>query len=190
MLFVKAGDSGHEYWIITDFLSGQGFHTFEVLFHLVPATVVLDQEAKSARTTDDGEPNIGFIAASPESVALETAEGRREPSLQGWYTGGGGLGVVPAPCVMYRRSAQAPVTIQTVVVPLEPGEIELPNVAVVHEQADSTWTRIAFADGQTDTCCAARSAGSYSYGSDGFEGRAALYRHRDGSVTAKEIVAA
>ena len=189
VLFVKAGATGHEYWIITDFLRGHGSHTFEVLFHLVPTAVVVDRERKSARSADEGEPNIAFISAAPESVELDIAEGRREPSLQGWYAGGGGLGVAPAPCVIYRRSADAPLTIQTVVVPLQAGEIELPDVAVAREQVDGTWTRIAFADGQTDICCSARSAGTYRYGSYGFTGVAALYRRREGAVIAEEIVA-
>lgn len=190
VMFVKAGEIGHEYWIITDFLGGHGFHTFEVLFHLVPTAVAVDRERKSARSADEGEPNIAFISAAPESVELDIAEGRREPSLQGWYAGGGGLGVAPAPCVIYRRSAPAPVTIQTVVVPLQAGETELPRVSVAREQADGTWTRIAFADGQTDICCSARSAGNYRYGDYGFTGVAALYRRREGSVIAQEIVAA
>ena len=189
VMFVKAVDDAREYWVITDFLSGRGYHAFEVLFHLVPTAVELDQENKSARTTDDGEPNIAFIAASPQTVELRIAEGRREPSLQGWYTGGGGAGAVPAPCVIYGRSADAPVTIQTIVVPLKAPEFELPQVAVVHERPDCIWTRIAFADGQTDIHCAARSAGEYSYDGHRFKGRAALYRSRHGSTITQQIVA-
>ena len=181
VMFVKAGETGHEYWIITDFLGGHGSHTFEVLFHLVPTAVVVDRERGTARSADEGEPNIAFISAAPERVELDIAEGRREPSLQGWYAGGGGLGVAPAPCVIYRRSAPAPVTIQTVVVPLQAGETELPSVAVAASRRTAPGPGSPSPTGRPTSAAQARSAGNYRYGSYGFTGVAALYRRREGA---------
>ncbi|MCG8625105.1 MAG: heparinase II/III-family protein, partial [Proteobacteria bacterium] len=104
VIFVKGRKKGDpEYWIITDNLTGDGIHTCEQLFHLIPVEVSVDRDTKTVQTATPDQPNLAFVPVFTDGLELEVVEGRTEPSLQGWYCGGGPR-PTPAPCVTYCRT--------------------------------------------------------------------------------------
>ena len=175
----KAGDP--EYWIITDYLTGDGVHTCEQLFHLIPAEVKVDPGTKTVRTVTQDQPNLGFIPAATDEIEVEVVEGRTEPSLQGWYCGGGPR-PTPAPCVTYRRTGMLPTVFQTVLVPMKANGVALPMVESLGAPDDS-WIRIMFPDGREDIYCSPVEAGDQQLENIAFTGEAALIRRNsDGTL--------
>ena len=90
----------------------------EQLFHLIPVEVSVDPDTKTVQTVTPDQPNLAFIPAVTDGVEVEVVEGRTEPSLQGWYCGGGPR-PTPAPCVTYRRTGMLPTIFQTVLLPMK-----------------------------------------------------------------------
>ena len=177
-MFVKGHKEGEpEYWIISDHLTGDGVHTCEQLFHLVPVEVSVDPDTKTVRTVTRDQPNLAFIPALTDGIELEVVEGRHKPSLQGWYCGGGPR-PTPAPCVTYRRTGMLPTVFQTVLVPMKVKEATVPKVESVSPLKDG-WIRIMFPDGREDIYCSSVESKYWQLGDIAFTGEAALIR-RDG----------
>ena len=175
VIFVKGREDGDpEYWIITDHLIGDGVHTCEQLFHLIPVEVNVDSDTKTVRTVTQDQPNLAFSPAVTDGIEVEVVEGRIEPTLQGWYCGGGPR-PTPAPCVTYRRTGMLPTVFQTVLLPMKANEAVSLKVESLDAPADG-WIRITFPDGREDTYCSSTVAGPRRLGDIAFTGEAALIR--------------
>ena len=112
---------------------------------------------------------------------MDVVEGRTEPSLQGWYCGGGPR-PTPAPCVTYRRAGMLPTVFQTVLVPMKANELTLPKVESLATLSDG-WIRIIFPDGREDIYCSPVEAGHQQLEDIAFTGEAALIRRdKDGTL--------
>ena len=182
IIFVKGNKKGEpEYWIITDYLTGDDSHSCEQLFHLIPVEVNVDPDTKTVRTATPNQPNLAFIPAITDGIELEVIQGRTEPNLQGWYCGGGPR-PTPAPCVTYRRTGLLPTVFQTMLVPMKTNQATLPTVESLGQPADS-WIRIIFPDGREDIYCSPVVAGHQQLDNIAFTGDAALIRrHGDGTL--------
>ena len=182
VIFVKGREAGDpEYWIITDHLTGDGVHTCEQLFHLIPVEVSVDPGTKTVQTVTLNQPNLAFIPAPTDEVEVEVIEGRTKPNLQGWYCGGGPRPTL-APCVTYRRTGRLPAVFQTVLLPMKTNEASLPTVESLGTPNDG-WIRIAFPDAREDIYCSPVEAGHQRLGDIAFTGEAALIRHdSDGTL--------
>ena len=182
VIFVKGRKAGDpEYWIITDHLTGNGVHTCEQLFHLIPVEVSTDPDTKIVRTVTQDEPNLAFIPAIHHGVEMDVVNGRTEPSLQGWYCGGGPR-PTPAPCVTYRRTGMLPTIFQTVLLPMKADKAALPKVESLGTLGDG-WSRIIFPDGREDIYCSLVDAGHQQLEDIAFTGEAALIRRdKDGTL--------
>ena len=181
VIFIKGRKVGDpEYWIITDHLTGDGVHTCEQLFHLIPVEVNIDPNTKTVRTITQDQPNLAFIPAVTDGLDMEVVEGRTEPNLQGWYCGGGPR-PTPAPCVTYRRTGMLPTGFQTVLLPMKPNEAASLKVESLGTPGDG-WIRITFPDGREDTYCSSAVVGPRQLGDITFIGDAALIR-RDSDGT-------
>lgn len=174
----KAGDP--EYWIITDHLTGDGVHTCEQLFHLIPVEVRVDPDTKTVQTVTLDQPNLAFLPVVTDGVEVEVIEGRTKPNLQGWYCGGGPR-PTPAPCVTYRRSGMLPTIFQTVLLPMKAYEAALPRVESLGVPGDG-WIRITLPNGREDIYCSPVQAGHQQLENIAFTGEAALIR-RDSDKT-------
>ena len=184
VIFVKGHrEDDLEYWIITDHLTGDGSHTCEQLFHLIPIEVNVDSDMQIVQTVTQDQPNLAFIPAVTDGLELEVVEGRTEPSLQGWYCGGGPR-PTPAPCVTYRREGMLPTVFQTVLVPLKVNEATSLKVEAVGVPSDG-WIRIRLPDGREDIYCSPARTGPQHLGKIAFTGEAALIR-RDSDGTLLE----
>ena len=176
VIFVKGREENDiEYWIITDHLTGDGIHTCEQLFHLIPVEVNVETDTKTVRTATPNQPNLAFIPAITDGVEVEVIEGRTEPSLQGWYCGGGPR-PAPAPCVTYRRTGMLPTIFQTVLVPMKANEVVPLKVESAGVPSDG-WIRIILPDGREDTYCSPAQTGHQQLENIAFTGEAALMRH-------------
>ena len=182
VIFVKGREEDDpEYWIITDHLTGDGVHTCEQLFHLIPVEVSVDPGTKTVQTVTLNQPNLAFIPAVIDGVDVEVIEGRTEPNLQGWYCGGGPR-PTPAPCVTYRRAGMLPTVFQTVLLPMKTNEAPLPTVESLGTPNDG-WIRIRFPNDREDIYCSSVEAGHRRLGDIAFSGGAALIRHSsDGTL--------
>ena len=181
VIFVKGRrDDDIEYWIITDHLTGDGVHTCEQLFHLIPVEVRVDPDTKTVQTVTLDQPNLAFIPAVRNGLEVEVVEGRTDPSLQGWYCGGGPR-PTPAPCVTYRRAGMLPTVFQTVLVPMQANEVVSLKVESVGVPSDG-WIRVMFPDGREDLYCSPWHAGHQQFRDIAFTGEAALIR-RDSDGT-------
>ena len=175
VIFVKRRKADDpEYWIITDHLTGDGVHTCEQLFHLTPVEVSVDRDTKTVQTITPDQPNIAFIPAITDDLEVEVVEGRAEPSLQGWYCGGGPR-PTPAPCVTYRRTGMLPTVFQTVLLPMKANEAALPVVESRGTPSDG-WIRITFPEGRKDIYCSPAQIGHQRLKDIAFTGEAALLR--------------
>ena len=188
VIFIKGHKEGEpEYWIITDHLTGDGVHTCEQLFHLIPVEATVDPGTKTVRTITQGQPNLAFIPAVTGGLEVEVAEGRTEPNLQGWYCGGGPC-PTPAPCVTYRRTGMLPTVFQTVLVPMKADKAALPKVKSLGVPGDG-WIRILFPDGREDLYCSPVEAGHRQLEDIAFTGDAALIRcDSDGTLSDWAVV--
>ena len=182
VIFVKGREVGDpEYWIITDRLTGDGVHTCEQLFHLIPVEVSVDPNTKTVRTVTPNQPNLAFLPAITDGVEVEVIEGCTEPSLQGWYCGGGPR-PTPAPCVTYHRAGTLPTVFQTVLVPLKVNEAASLKVEAVGVPGDG-WISIKLPDGREDIYCSLVEAGHQQLEDIAFTGEAALMRRdKDGTL--------
>ncbi len=175
VIFVKGREEDEpEYWIITDHLTGDGVHTCEQLFHLIPVEVSVDPGMKTVQTVTLNQPNLAFIPAVIDGVDVEVIEGRTEPNLQGWYCGGGPR-PTPAPCVTYRRTGRLPTIFQTVLLPMKADKAVLPQVESLGTPGDG-WIHIRFPDGQEDIYCSSAQTGHQQLEDISFTGDAALLR--------------
>ncbi len=188
IVFVKGRREGDcAYWIVTDRFSGSGTHTYEQLFHFVPAATVVDDQAKSVRTSTDGEANMALVPALLEGLEMEIVEGRPEPDLQGWYCGDAPR-PVPAPCAIYRQVGDVPALMQTVLWPLRPGETAVPQVEAVGEEG-SGWLRVTLPDGREDVYCAPEEEGVHEWEGIAFNGLGVLVRcDIDGKSEVEEVI--
>ena len=182
VIFVKGRKADDlEYWIITDHLTGDGVHTCEQLFHLIPVEVSVDPNTKTVRTVTQDQPNLAFIPAGTDEVELEVVEGRAEPSLQGWYCGGGPR-PTPAPCVTYRRTGILPTVFHTVLVPMKANAAASLKIESLGCPGDGC-IRIIFPDGREDIYCSPVEAGHQQLEDIAFTGEAALIRRdKDGTL--------
>ena len=176
VIFIKGHKAGDlEYWIITDHLTGDGVHTCEQLFHLIPVEVNVDPDTKTVQTVTQDQPNLAFSPAVTDGIEVEVVEGRTEPNLQGWYCGGGPR-PTPAPCVTYRRTGKLPTIFQTVLFPMKANAAALPAVESLGVPEDG-WIRITFPDGREDIYCSSTPVGPRRLEDIAFTGDAALIRH-------------
>ena len=182
VIFVKGRKTDDpEYWIITDHLTGDGIHTCEQLFHLIPVEVSVNLDTQTVQTVTPDQPNIVFIPAVTDGVELEVVEGHTEPNLQGWYCGGGPR-PTPAPCVIYRRTGMLPTVFHTVLLPMKANEAISLKAKSVGVPSDG-WIRIILPDGREDLYCSPAQTGHQQLGDIAFTGDATLIRHdSDGTL--------
>jgi hypothetical protein len=70
ILFIRDG-----FWVVDDYLAGQGEHTYKWLGHYQPMPLEVDAQAGSVVTTNAKGPNLGLFATSPLPLTIESARG-------------------------------------------------------------------------------------------------------------------
>ena len=136
------------YWLVTDALSGEGQHRFDLLFHLLPGSEPTIDSSSGAvcLRRDDG---FGLLIHPLTGDVPALLEGRTAPP-QGWVAFQSGV-KEPAPVVEYSRWTTAPTNFATLLIPLWPETTALPTVEIEAVSTTHLATRVSFADGRSDT---------------------------------------
>jgi hypothetical protein len=131
ILFVKP-----EYWIITDFLMGEGKHNVEILYHFSPGEVFLDKDKKSVKTNYKNESNILVIPSDGGNIKAQIIEGNIKP-IQGWVSYNYG-DKVKVPTLSYSKVSNIPLIFTTVLYPFK--EMQCPTIDVKKVSIDTPQT--------------------------------------------------
>lgn len=114
ILFVKP-----EYWVIADYLVGDGEHQYQQYFNFMPMNVELKDD-KSVITKNEHAANLLILPLNVDDLAVEKYEGSENP-IQGWYTEKFHE-KTPAPSVVYSKKGLAPTSFFTVLYPFPPDQ--------------------------------------------------------------------
>jgi hypothetical protein len=137
VLFVKP-----EYWVIIDWLTGQGTHCFDLYFHLMPgAHSQLDQRSKALYTGNGTWPGLAIVPLAPADMEAYVIHGTTSP-IQGWVSFLSGE-KQPAPVLCHRRVAMAPVHFCTLLYPRRAEDSASPVVLPLAVKRDGRRTSAA-----------------------------------------------
>ena len=105
-----------EYWVIVDRLTGQGEHSFDLYFHLMPGVKTwLDPATGSACVESQVEAGLLVAPLAAAGLQADISTGSTDP-IQGWVSFLSGQ-KLPAPALRYRQVGPAPVEFVTVLYP-------------------------------------------------------------------------
>lgn len=114
------------YWIIVDYITGEGKHSFDLFFHLSNMNFEIDKEKKELRSCGNKDSNILIISSEKKDTQMEVIKGCLNP-IQGWISYNYG-DKEEAPVLKYSKNSGTPVTFSTILFPFK-GSVA-PNVKV------------------------------------------------------------
>jgi len=123
-----------EYWVVVDYVTGDGQHTVESLFHFVPSPVELGPEQLTAVTDNPNEPNLLIAAAPQEGLSASLVEGQEDP-VQGWSALSPGK-PQPSPVLIYRFQRPLPVTLAYVLLPYQGSRRPAVSISQQHDTGE------------------------------------------------------
>lgn len=117
-----------EYWLVIDWLTGQGRHCFDLYFHLMPgAAPHVRHQANNTLYTGNGlEPGLAIVPLDGHNLQTDIITGATGP-IQGWVSFFSGE-KLPAPTVRYRHQGTAPVQFCTLLYPYPAGATPSLNI--------------------------------------------------------------
>lgn len=118
------------YWIVIDWLTGAGNHTFDLLFHLTPdATVQLNPRTKMLTSIHADGSALDIVPLDASALNAQIITGQVEP-IQGWVSPNAGI-KCPAPVLRYRRQTNAPAVFCTGLFPRRAGDNTTPALKLL-----------------------------------------------------------
>ena len=131
-----------EYWVMSDYLTGEGCHKLEQVFHFSP--LLKENSAKGidpgevilkgnglALSRNPGVANLAIIQVGGTDIKARKQKGAKYP-----HVGGTSLyGEIPVWDVTFEASRMLPTTLTTVLLPLKPGENLLPEIRTIHQDS-------------------------------------------------------
>ncbi|RLB12306.1 MAG: hypothetical protein DRG82_17230, partial [Deltaproteobacteria bacterium] len=177
-----------EYWVMTDYLSGEGSHKLEQIFHfsplvkshsaegIDPGKVVLKGN-RLALSTNRGVANLAVMQVGGGDLHLRKEKGKKNPHV-GWTSL---YGELPAWDVTFQTSRSLPTALTTVLYPMKPGVDTYPELYTIRQDAEAAVFDLVFAD-HTDRIILASSENGSRVELPGgfFEGEALLLRRPRG----------
>ena len=129
VIFIKP-----KYWILIDDLSGQAEHRVELQYQFAPLYVALEADNWARAQGKDGH---GLLIKSFALTPLRAAivEGEISP-IQGWVSPDYGRRQ-PAPLLIYSASTELPLTVVTLLLPIENASGPLPGVSLLVDESFS-----------------------------------------------------
>ena len=110
VLFVKG-----EYWIVADFIVGDGNHSYDLYYHLGKSRPKLDARSQSMNATFDNGSGLLLLPGGTRKLRGRIFTGSKKPVL-GWYSPYYGV-LEKTPTVRYSALGSAPVSFATVIYP-------------------------------------------------------------------------
>jgi len=166
VLFLKP-----DYWIITDFLEGDGEYEFEAYFHFAAAAEAEVGDGRVALRHLEAELQLVPLCVQP--IEMRIVCGQREP-IQGWLPDDWGTHQ-PAPTGIISGKVQLPLTLHTVLFPAPVGQMPAVEVGFFGEGDDPAIEVVV--EGRRDLYRASRdSSDEYRVGEWTFAGETAAIR--------------
>jgi hypothetical protein len=124
------------YYLVVDFLDGQGDHRYDALFHLNAPDALIIDSSQSVHTLRDGNIQLGLYPMNTENMTVRMVKGQEDPVL-GWIPSQ----KEPIPTVVFTKNEEAPATFSTL---LYPYSKEQPNISYkeIMSQQKSAWGRL------------------------------------------------
>lgn len=165
ILFLKP-----DYWIMTDYLLGEGEHEFESYFHF-PAAARAEAADERIDVTHLGA-RLQILPLCGQEIEMRIVSGQREP-IQGWLPADWGEHR-PAPTGIVSGRVRLPLTLHTVLFPAESGRE--PQVGANFFEGTDRTIEVTV-EGKRDLYYASRDPGrEYRAGEWAFTGEAAAIR--------------
>ncbi len=127
-----------EYWLVLDYLTGEGEHEFENLFHFAPCDVELNKQQNSIHTLYEDLKNIKLVSNATVKLDVKIVEGAENPE-QGWMAIKHGEKAA-APTAIFSGRSEFPLIIATVVKPFT--EKDAPNIQIEILESSNKQARI------------------------------------------------
>ena len=129
VIFIKP-----KYWILIDDLCGQTEHRVELQFQFAPLSVALEADNWARAQGKNGH---GLLIKSFALTPLRAAivQGKISP-IQGWVSSDYGRRQ-PAPLLIYSASTELPLTVVTLLLPIENASGPLPGVSLLVDESFS-----------------------------------------------------
>jgi hypothetical protein len=188
ILFVKP-----DYWIMSDFLTGEGKYKIESLLHLLP-TSELEIAGKSI-TVKNGSAALLIHPVTQSNLDLKIVKGEMDP-IQGWIPMQPWAGHKPSPCAIYTTEENLPVATITILYPYprkSPADVKVTELEVKKKGKSLPRTNasgICIQNPQTNDyyLISHSDASEKEFGELIFDGKVALVRE-DSSGLIKTVVA-
>lgn len=117
-----------EYWLVVDLMEGKGAHSFDLIYHFMPAELIADAKQNQVQTNFEDGKNLQLITAANTPLAQRIATGEENPE-QGWVSLTG-AGRVPSPAVIFSGKHELPALMTTVIQPFQSEDIRIEKVAM------------------------------------------------------------
>jgi hypothetical protein len=177
-----------EYWVMVDYLIGEGSHKLEQIFHFSPLLKSHSAEGvdpgnvilignNGVVSRNPGVANIAVMQVGGNDLLARKQKGTRNPHV-GWTSL---YGEIPAWDVTFETNRQLPTALATVLFPLKPCESSLPELRTIRQDSLAVVFDLVFTS-HTDrivlTC--SREVTQVDFKDGLFEGEALLLRMADG----------
>jgi hypothetical protein len=130
------------YYIVRDFITGNGLREIEQIFHIAPIITSPEVEPGNVKILENGvvqtdnpeRANVAIVPVQPGDITdIRDVCGQTEPYAVGWTAL---YGRQPSHDAAYVRRAALPVSFDVVLIPLRPGEGDIPVVTEAAVESD------------------------------------------------------
>ena len=142
-----------EYWVMTDFLSGEGSHKIEQVFHFSPVLKELSvagvdpgevilQGNRAAVSRNPSVANLAVIQVGGNDLKARKLKGAKGPRV-GWTSL---YGEIPVWDVTFQAERALPTALTVVLYPLRPGENSIPDLRTIRQDAEAAVFDLEFGE--------------------------------------------
>ncbi len=173
-----------EYWVVLDYLAGEGSYKVEQVFHFSPVLKSLSADGvgpgrvdlvgnRVAVSRNRAAANLAVIQVGGEDMRARKEKGKKDPHA-GWTSL---YGENPAWDVTFQARRDLPTTLVTVLYPMKPGRETYPEVKVIRKDNEAAVFDLVF-QGRTDRVVLATGKDwtKVEFPGGSFEGEALLLR--------------
>jgi len=173
-----------EYWVVLDYLAGEGSHKVEQVFHFSPVLKSLSTDgvgsgrvdlvgSRVAVSRNRGAANLAVIQVGGDDLKARREKGKKDPHA-GWTSL---YGENPAWDVTFQAERSLPTTLVTVLYPMKPGREAYPEVKLIRKDNQAAVFDLVFKD-RTDRIVLAtgRDGAKVEFPGGSFKGEALLLR--------------
>jgi len=173
-----------DYWVVLDYLAGEGSYKVEQVFHFSPVLKSLSADGvgpgrvdlvgnRVAVSRNRAAANLAVIQVGGDDLKARREKGKKDPHA-GWTSL---YGENPAWDVTFQAERSLPTTLVTVLYPMKPGREAYPEVELIRKDNEAAVFDLVF-QGRTDRVVLAtgKDGAKVEFPGGSFEGEALLLR--------------